>query len=117
VESLQTALGGQMKPTIHPKSWGFESWVENCPEYCGKVLVFRAGGKTSMHYHIKKLETMYLRSGKVIIRMEDETVPLEPGDKLQIQRFQLHQIEAIEDSELYEFSTFHEESDSIRIPA
>ncbi len=104
-----------MKPEFHPKSWGGEWWIENCAEYCGKLLVFRAGGKTSMHYHEKKLETMYLQSGKMLIKMEDETVPLEPGDKIQIQRFQLHQLIAIEDSELFECSTFHEESDSYRI--
>lgn len=105
-----------MKPEYHEKSWGCELWIENVPEYCGKLLKFRAGGKTSFHYHRQKVETMYLAKGKVLIRMEDEVIPLAVGEKIQIVPFQLHQIEAIEDSELYEFSTQHFESDSVRIP-
>ncbi len=105
-----------MKPPIVTKSWGHEVFIENCAEYCGKLLVFRAGGRTSMHYHEKKLETMYLQSGKMLIRMEDETIPLEVGDKIQIQRFQLHQLIAIEDSELFECSTTDAPEDSIRVP-
>lgn len=69
-----------------------------------------------MHYHVRKLETMYLRTGKMLIRLENETVPMEVGDKLQIQRGQKHQLIAIEDSELFECSTQHFESDSVREP-
>ncbi len=103
-----------MKPERVEKSWGFELFIENCPEYCGKLLVFRADGRTSMHYHIKKLETMFLSRGKMLIRFENHSVGLKPGDKIQIQRGQKHQLIAIEDSELFECSTFHEESDSYR---
>ncbi len=106
-----------MKPEWHPKNWGEgsgELWIENGPLYCGKLLKFRAGGRTSMHYHRLKTETMYLAKGRVLIRMEDEVIPMEVGDKLQILPFQWHQIEAVEDSELFEFSTEHFESDSIR---
>lgn len=104
------------KPTIVPKSWGHEAIIENCPDYCGKLLIFRAGGKTSMHYHKLKTETMYLRKGKMLIRFDDHTVGLDVGEKLQIQRGEKHQLIAIEDSELIEVSTQHFESDSVRIP-
>ena len=103
-----------MEPQVHPKSWGRELWIENCSEYCGKLLIFNAGGQTSMHYHVKKLETMYLAKGKMLIRIDDKTVPLGVGESLQIQREQKHQLIALEDSELYEFSTQHFEEDSIR---
>lgn len=106
-----------MRPERHPKSWGWEDWIENCPDYCGKLLVFRAGGKTSLHYHKKKLETMYLAKGKMLIRLENETIPLDVGEKIQIQRGQKHQLIAIEDSELFEVSTTHHESDSYREPS
>jgi quercetin dioxygenase-like cupin family protein len=103
-----------MKPEVHENSWGRELWLENCPDYCGKLLIFRAGGKTSMHYHVKKLETMYLRKGKMLIRFEDHTVGLDVGEKLQIQRGEKHQLIAIEDSELIEVSTQHFEDDSVK---
>jgi quercetin dioxygenase-like cupin family protein len=78
------------------------------------LLIFKAGGSTSMHHHLRKLETMYLQSGKVLIRFENHTIGLEPGEKIQIQRGQKHQIVAIEDSELFECSTQDFWDDSIR---
>ena len=103
------------------RKWGFEKWIENIDDYCGKVLVLYEGKKCSMHYHMKKLETMYLQEGRVDIRFrdpsnaEDYVVELEPGDSVRIPRGQQHQIIALEDSHLIEFSTKHEESDSYRV--
>lgn len=105
---------------LHHKSWGYEHWIENCPEYCGKRLVFEPGGATSMHFHIKKLETMYLLRGLMVIEFvhpetaEKYEIRLSPGDSVQIPRGQLHRILALEESELLEFSTMHEDSDSYR---
>jgi quercetin dioxygenase-like cupin family protein len=103
-----------MKPEVHSKSWGAEYWIDNNDLYCGKILVFRAGGRTSMHFHKLKQETMYLRAGKMLIRMENHTVGLEPGEFLRINRGEKHQLIAIEDSELLEISTMHHEDDSYR---
>lgn len=108
------------KQEIHPKGWGKEIWIENIPEYCGKILVFEAGKKCSMHFHSKKKETMFLQSGRMTIELiEPESgkgysVELEPGDSILIPPNQLHQICAVEDSLLFEFSTKHEDSDSYR---
>jgi len=103
------------------RAWGYEKWIENMDEYCGKVLVLEAGKRCSMHYHLKKMETMFLVSGRVDIRFrdpsnaEDYTVELRKGDSVRITRGQQHQIIAIEDSELIEFSTKHYEDDSHRV--
>lgn len=106
---------------IKPRGWGYEIWVENLPEYCGKVLVLTKGKKGSLHFHMDKLETMYLESGKVKLRLIDcddakeYFVELNPGDSILIPRGQVHQIIAEDDSRLFEFSTMHEESDSRRV--
>jgi quercetin dioxygenase-like cupin family protein len=104
------------------KGWGWEKWIVNCEEYCGKLLFFEKGKKCSWHYHIKKDEVFYLQSGKlrVIFSIEDsletaEEKILKPGDNFHVFRGLRHQMEAIEDSELFEFSTQHFESDSYRI--
>lgn len=103
------------------RSWGFEKWIENSDEYCGKVLVLDEGKRCSLHYHMKKLETMYLVSGHVTIRFrdpetaEDYDVTLRPGDSVRIERGQQHQIVAEEQSVLVEFSTRHFEDDSYRV--
>lgn len=103
------------------RKWGHEKWIENLDDYCGKVLVLDAGKKCSMHYHMNKLETMFLESGRVDIRFrdpesaEDYVVSLYPGDSVRIPRGQQHQIMAVVDSRLFEFSTKHEETDSYRV--
>ena len=46
------------------KAWGYELWIHNDSDYCGKLLVFtKQGNKFSMHYHLKKKETWYVQSG------------------------------------------------------
>ena len=46
------------------KNWGYELWIHNDEEYCGKSLVFpKEGSHFSMHYHLKKKETWYIQSG------------------------------------------------------
>lgn len=105
---------------VHTKGWGFEVWIENIPEYCGKLLHFKGGKKCSMHFHLNKTETMFLASGRIDIDLIDPetaeryTVSMFKGDSLRIPRGQLHQIHALLESDLYEFSTMHEDSDSYR---
>ena len=107
---------------IVPKGWGFEKWIVNNEEYCGKLLYFVKGKKCSWHYHILKDETFYIQSGKILLLYgeEDELTSsdeliLEKGDRFHITRGMRHQMTALEDTELFEFSTQHFESDSIRI--
>lgn len=105
----------------HRRGWGSELWVENIPEYCGKVLFLDKGKRCSMHFHMDKVETMFLYKGRVNIDMIDPetgkryTVELFEGDSIKIPRAQAHQIIALEHSDLIEFSTTHQEEDSYRI--
>ena len=70
----------------------------------------------------KKDETFYLQSGKILLYYGDsdnlsgaKDLVLEPGDKFHIYRGLRHQMVAIEDSELFEFSTEHFDEDSYRV--
>ena len=105
-----------------PKGWGWERWIVNCEEYCGKLLYFAKGKKCSWHYHILKDEVFYLQSGKLCVKFsiednleEAEELILTPGDNFHVFRGLRHQMIALEDSELFEFSTQHLDSDSYRI--
>ena len=105
-----------------PKGWGFEKWIVNCEEYCGKLLYFVKGKKCSWHYHKLKDETFYIQSGKIKLLYSDEDdianaleVILFPGDKFHIYIGLRHQMEALEDTELFEFSTQHFDEDSYRL--
>lgn len=105
-----------------PKGWGFEKWIVNNTEYCGKLLYFVKGKKCSWHYHDLKDETFYIQSGKILLRYSEEDdltssdeLILEKGDRFHVARGMRHQMTALEDTELFEFSTQHFDSDSIRI--
>jgi mannose-6-phosphate isomerase-like protein (cupin superfamily) len=111
-----------MKMNYVPKGWGYEKWIVNKEEYCGKLLFFNAGKKCSWHYHEIKDEVFYLQSGKMVVRYGDDDdineanqMLLEPGMKFYVYPGLLHQMEAIEDSELFEFSTQHFDDDSYRV--
>ena len=105
-----------------PKGWGFEKWIVNCDEYCGKLLYFVKGKRCSWHYHKIKDEVFYLQSGKIIVKygLDDdiekaEEIILEKGDNFYIYPGLKHQMIALRDSELFEFSTQHFDEDSYRV--
>ena len=110
------------KPEYHKKGWGYELWLHNDENYCGKVLHFNKGKGCSFHYHKLKTETFYLQSGLMLIkhsqgdnmREAQETI-LSPGDVFEVPPGLRHRMIALEDSELIEFSTQHFEEDSYRI--
>jgi quercetin dioxygenase-like cupin family protein len=101
------------------KGWGYELWIHNDEKYCGKLLFFNAGKKCSLHFHKLKHETFYLQSGKLKCTFIDgdaiEHVILSPGDVKEIYPGLIHQMEAVEDTIMFEFSTQHFDEDSYRI--
>jgi|TARA_B100000282_G_C31738739_1_gene495073 quercetin dioxygenase-like cupin family protein len=104
------------------KGWGFEKWIVNKPEYCGKLLFFKNGKRCSWHYHKIKDEVFYLQSGKLMVYYSDDDEInnakqkiLLPGDNFHVYVGLRHQMVALEDSELFEFSTQHFDEDSYRI--
>ena len=104
------------------KGWGFEKWIVNTEEYCGKLLYFAKSKKCSWHYHKLKDETFYIQSGKILLKYSDSDdisdaneIILNKGDKFHIYRGLRHQMFALEDTELFEFSTQHFDEDSHRL--
>lgn len=104
------------------KGWGFEKWITNNDKYCGKLLYFVKGKKCSWHYHKIKDEVFYIQSGKLQVYYGDtdnlvdaKVLILEKGDSFHVKTGLRHQILALEDTEMFEFSTQHFDDDSIRI--
>ena len=111
-----------VRSEIHDKGWGHEEWIINTDLYCGKVLRFVSGKRCSFHFHKLKTETFYLRSGIIQILFsygdeihEAEKTILNPGQIFHVPIGLRHQIIAVQDSEIFEFSTQHLEEDSYRI--
>ena len=108
--------------TFVKKGWGYEKWIVNKPEYCGKLLFFEKGKRCSWHYHEIKDEVFYVQSGKLLVKygLDDdiekaESIILKKGDNFYIYRGLRHQMLALETTELFEFSTEHFDEDSYRI--
>ena len=104
------------------KGWGFEKWIVNCDKYCGKLLYFVKGKKCSWHYHELKDEVFYIQSGRILVKYSEQDeiekaneLVLNPGDNFHVYRGLRHRMIALEDTELFEFSTQHFDSDSYRI--
>lgn len=107
---------------IEAKGWGREVWIANSGHYCGKILEIHKGKRCSLHFHRIKTESFYLRSGRLKLRVKEspeaeiiEEFILEEGQCMDVPVGLVHQMEALEDSELYEFSTQHYDSDSHRL--
>lgn len=105
------------------KPWGYELWIHNDEDYCGKLLVFtKQGNNFSMHYHLKKKETWYVQSGGFDFHWLDVENGkrmrkiIKEGDSVLIERGLPHQLIALENnSTIVEVSTEHFDEDSYRI--
>lgn len=107
---------------LHLKAWGYELWIVNNDEYCGKLLVFNQDKKFSMHYHLLKKETWYIAKGQFEyhwINTESATSKItivNEGDVIDLERGQPHQLKALtEGATIFEISTKHYEEDSYRV--
>ncbi len=107
---------------VVPKTWGREIWIVNCGLYCGKVLDIQQGKSCSLHFHKLKTESFYLRAGRLKVKIKRsaqspaiEEFELAAGQCMDIPPGLVHQMYALEDAELYEFSTEHFDSDSHRL--
>jgi mannose-6-phosphate isomerase-like protein (cupin superfamily) len=111
----------------HPKrvdkKWGYELWVHNDTDYCGKLLVFNnSGNKFSMHYHMIKDETWYVQKGAFQFDWIDTEngercyTQIQEGDVIEIKKGLPHQLTALtEQATVFEVSTQHFDEDSYRI--
>ena len=105
------------------KKWGYELWIHNDNEYCGKLLVFTLDrNRFSMHYHLQKKETWYIQEGRFQFNYIDvengklKGTKLEKGQSVLIERGQPHQLIALEDNSIvFEVSTEHFDEDSYRV--
>jgi mannose-6-phosphate isomerase-like protein (cupin superfamily) len=106
---------------IVKKGWGYEKIICNS-EFCGKLLHFNKGKRLSFHRHFVKEEYFYLHEGKLLLKYgydddieKTQELILMPGDSFHVPPGLCHQLIALEESNLFEFSTHHEDSDSKKI--
>jgi len=104
-----------------PKKWGKEIIFHNDKNYCGKLLIFNKGAKFSMHYHLLKKETWFIKEGTFLIKYidtKDATLyerELIPGMAIEINPGDPHQLVSKTGGIIFEVSTQHFDNDSYRI--
>lgn len=97
------------------KVWGEEHWIVN-RGYCGKKMVLKKGYRCSLHFHREKDEVFYVTSGRILLELGDGERVMRAGDHHHVPPGVEHRFWGLEDSEIMEFSTHHEDSDSYRVP-
>jgi mannose-6-phosphate isomerase-like protein (cupin superfamily) len=97
---------------IIEKPWGREVWIAHNDKYAFKLIEFKAGSRSSLQYHERKHETIYIDQGKLEVEVEadDENGQLVKtimgaGDVIENAPMRRHRITAIEDVRLFEVST------------
>jgi mannose-6-phosphate isomerase len=87
------------------KPWGKEVWYAVEREYAGKLLEIKKGFRSSLQYHERRKETMYVLEGEVRIIKKDGEIILREGDSITINPGELHRIVPLRDSRILESST------------
>jgi len=99
------------------KPWGHEFWIVNNDKYCGKTLFIKQGRYCSFHWHEKKDKVLFIQSGEIWInyKMSDKEPTcyekIKSGYAFHIRPGVKHQMEAIVDTTILEFSTHHCDND------
>lgn len=101
------------------KPWGGEIHIANNNDYCLKYLIFFKDKQFSFHYHKMKRELWHCVYGRFECVLQKEDIQdyfiFRQGDKIQIERGVVHQLQAIKNSILVEVSTRDYPEDSIRL--
>jgi mannose-6-phosphate isomerase-like protein (cupin superfamily) len=91
------------------KPWGYELIWARTEKYVGKLLHIFEGHQLSLQYHNRKDETIYLRSGRLRLLVDEGNgmaeKEMKPGDGYHIRPLTKHRMFAVTDCEILEVST------------
>lgn len=100
-----------IEPKRVDKPWGYELIWALTDQYCGKLLVVRAGQALSMQFHREKDESWYVLEGRAELEFAapgekaTSTEVVTPGAAFRIRPGTVHRIRALEDTVIAEVST------------
>lgn len=96
------------------KDWGWEEYMADEPEYCGKVLRVDEGWQCSLHMHPVKKETFFVYEGMVFLDIGGSRLSGIPGDSFTIMPETKHRFGSKDGAVLIETSTHHDDADVVR---
>jgi len=94
------------------KPWGHELWLELNEHYAYKLIHMKAGNKSSLQWHEKKVETNYVIEGEAEVLLQNEDGTMESrtykkGEGWCVPLKTKHRVIAITDYTALECSTAH----------
>tara|TARA_B100000780_G_C21063329_1_gene427501 strand:+ start:438 stop:914 length:477 start_codon:yes stop_codon:yes gene_type:complete len=94
------------------KPWGHELWLELNEHYAYKLIHIKAGNKSSLQWHEKKVETNYVIKGEAEVLLQNadgemESRKYKPGTGFCVPLKTKHRVIATEDLTMLECSTAH----------
>lgn len=103
------------EPVEVEKVWGYELWLVNRPEYCGKLLFVDKNAESSSHCHRLKTETFKCLEGAALLTVDGTEYVLSPVSRAKtIMPGSYHSFKAIIKTTILEVSTHHDEDDVYR---
>ena len=92
------------------KPWGKEEWIEVNDRYVVKRITLNKGCRSSLQYHEKKQETLYLLEGQMdlLYGVNEDALSVKkmyPGDFITLNPNTIHRTHAQEDCVFLEAST------------
>jgi mannose-6-phosphate isomerase len=100
---------------IIDKPWGMEEILETNEKYTVKRLTMKEGCRCSYQYHEKKLETIVVLSGKLIITSQEGDKEYKSGETVTIKPFEKHRMSSNEGNAVYLECSTSELEDVVRI--
>ena len=119
-----TKKSGSEKPLrttdFRDKYWGTIETIISTSGYAAKRMLVKKGYAASLEYHCRKLESYFIHSGKLLLRLragrgEDRFFEMEAGNAALIPPGLMHQRGGTEDAVIIEISTKDEDSDSFLV--
>tara|TARA_B100000795_G_scaffold267116_1_gene251382 strand:- start:657 stop:1133 length:477 start_codon:yes stop_codon:yes gene_type:complete len=94
------------------KPWGHELWLELNEHYAYKLIHIKAGNKSSLQWHEKKVETNYVIKGEAEVLLQNSDGEMESrkyksGTGFCVPLKTKHRVIATEDLTMLECSTAH----------
>ena len=94
------------------KPWGYELWLELNEFYAYKLIHMKAGNRSSLQWHDRKIEANYVIEGEAEVLLEDENGDLQShffkaGDGWVVPVKRKHRVIASKDYTALEVSTPH----------
>lgn len=95
---------------ITRKPWGHEVLIACNDRYALKDIHMVKGTRSSLQSHVRKMETIYVISGKISLERQDpgqepRTLVYEAGQSYDIPPGTIHRVTVLEDARLIEAST------------